>query len=77
MNHQKTIWVKPSCFAPEFTMTIDVPDDRDAEEYIDEFLEGVVKEEFAFNLEWDFVASTVGGAPLSAIKQYIENPKNV
>lgn len=33
---KQTIWVKPSCFSPEFTMIIEIPEDRDSEEYIDE-----------------------------------------
>lgn len=33
---KRTIWVKPSTFAPEFEMIIPVPTDRDDEEYIDE-----------------------------------------
>ena len=31
---KRTIWVKPSTFAPEFEMIIPVPTDRDDEEYI-------------------------------------------
>ena len=47
---KRTIWVKPSCFAPEFEMVIPVPTDRDDEEYIDELLD-----EVRYNIEWDFV----------------------
>lgn len=36
---KRTIWVKPSCFTPEIEMIIPIPEDRDAEEYIDEFLD--------------------------------------
>ena len=32
---KRTIWVKPSCFTPEIEMIIPIPEDRDAEEYID------------------------------------------
>lgn len=31
---KRTIAVKPTCFAPEFEMMIQVPNERDAEEYI-------------------------------------------
>ena len=36
---KRTIWMKPSCFTPEIEMIIPIPEDRDAEEYIDEFLD--------------------------------------
>ena len=39
---KRTIWVKPSTFAPEFEMIIPVPTDRDDEEYIDELLDGIL-----------------------------------
>jgi len=51
----RTIWVEPSCFVPEFKMTIAIPNDRDAEEYIDEFLEGILNEDLVLNCEWNFV----------------------
>ena len=51
---KRTIWVKPSTFAPEFEMIIPVPTDRD-EEYIDELLDGILNDEFRYNIEWDFV----------------------
>ena len=41
---KQTIWVKPSCFSPEFTMIIEIPEDRDSEEYIDELLDGILSE---------------------------------
>lgn len=44
-----------SCFAPTFIMEIIVPNDRDAEEYIDELLDSILAEEFRYNVEWDFV----------------------
>lgn len=51
---KRRITVKPSCFAPEFAMEIMVPGDFDAEEYIDELLDGILSEEFRWNCEWDF-----------------------
>ena len=36
-------------------MIIPIPDERDAEEYIDELLEAVLSDEFHYNAEWDFV----------------------
>ena len=39
---KRTIWVKPSCFTPEIEMIIPIPEDRDAEEYIDEFLDTIL-----------------------------------
>lgn len=52
---KRTILVKPSCFAPEFEMIIPIPDNRDAEEYIDELLDAILADEFRYNVEWDFV----------------------
>lgn len=51
---KRTIWVKPSCFAPEFEMIIPVPEERDAEEYIDDLLDAILSDEFRYNVEWDF-----------------------
>ena len=45
---KRTIWVKPSCFAPEFEMIIPIPTDRDDED-------GILSTEFQYNVEWDFV----------------------
>lgn len=42
---KRTIWVKPSCFTPEIEMIIPIPEDRDAEEYIDEFLDTILCED--------------------------------
>ncbi len=44
-----------SCFAPTIVMEIQIPNNRDAEEYIDELLESVLAEEFRYNAEWNFV----------------------
>lgn len=52
---KRTIAVRPSCFAPEFDMIIPVPDGRDAEEYIDELLGGVLDNDLRYNVEWDFI----------------------
>ena len=52
---KRTIWIKPSCFAPEFEMIIAVPEARDTEEYIDELLDGILREDFRYNVEWDFI----------------------
>lgn len=51
----KRIEVKPSCFAPSFIMEITIPEGRDAEEYIDELLDGILTEDFRYNCEWDFI----------------------
>ena len=52
---KRTIWVKPSCFVPEFEMIIPVPTDRDDEEYIDELLDGIFNDEFRCNADWNYV----------------------
>lgn len=41
-------------FTPRFKMIIEVPVDRDAEEYIDDLLEEFVSEDMFYNLVWDF-----------------------
>lgn len=51
----KTVVVKPSCFAPSFQMIINVPLENDVEEYIDEILDAILNDEFRYNCEWDFV----------------------
>lgn len=40
---------------PTIIMDIVVPDDKDEEEYIDEFLDSILAKEFRFNREWSFV----------------------
>lgn len=50
-----SIRMTASCFTPTVTMTIDVPTDRDAEEYIDEYLDTILSEDFRLNCEWEFV----------------------
>ena len=52
---KSTILVRPSCLAPEFEIIISVPEDRDAEEYIDELLDSILNEDLRYNVEWDFV----------------------
>lgn len=52
---KRTILVKPSCLSPEFEMIIPIPNDRDAEEYIDELLDGILIGDMKYSVEWDFV----------------------
>lgn len=40
---------KPSAY-----MTIPVPDDRDKEEYIDEFLDNMLNIDLRYNTEWKY-----------------------
>lgn len=49
------IKVSLSCFAPTIIMDIVIPENRDAEEYIDELLDTILTEEFRYNADWDFV----------------------
>lgn len=51
----RRIIVRLSCFVHPFGMEIPVPNGRDAEEYIDEFLDSVLAEDFRYNCEWDFL----------------------
>lgn len=41
-------------FYSEIEMIIPIPEDRDAEEYIDEFLDTILCEDLKYNVEWDF-----------------------
>lgn len=49
------IKVSLSCFTPTIIMDIVIPENRDAEEYIDELLDTILTEEFRYNADWDFV----------------------
>lgn len=49
------IEVTLSCFVRTFIMEIIVPINVDTEEYIDEFLDSILAEDFRYNIEWDFV----------------------
>lgn len=52
----KRITFKPSCFVPACVMEINVPNYRDAEEYIDEYLDGMLNEEIKWNCDWSFLS---------------------
>ena len=51
---KRTVWMKPSCFTPEIEMIIPIPEDRDAEEYIDEFLDTILCEDLNYKVELEF-----------------------
>lgn len=40
--------------SPAAYMMIPVPDDRDEEEYIDEFLDNMLNLDLGYNIEWNF-----------------------
>ena len=42
------------CFCPSVTMEIVIPPDRDPEEYIDEYLDGILNENLRYNTDWYF-----------------------
>ncbi len=50
----RRITVEISCFSPPFTMEIFVPEGSDAEEYIDEFLDTILADNFRYNCDWEF-----------------------
>lgn len=54
LRHTRAISVKPSCFHPEFQMLLLIPENRDDEEYIDEFLDSILNKDIRYNIEWDF-----------------------
>ena len=45
---------RPCCFTPDCVMEIDVPEYRDVEEYIDEYLDGMLNENIKWNCDWKF-----------------------
>ena len=51
---EKTIQLYPGTSAEPVTITIRVPNDRDAEEYIDEYLDGLLSDCVRYNCEWEF-----------------------
>lgn len=51
----RKISVNLGCSAPTIIMDIAIPKNRDAEEYIDELLDGILSQEFRYDAEWDFV----------------------
>lgn len=50
----RTIIFTPGNSIYPITMTIPVPRDRDAEEYIDEVLDGMLNEFLRYNSEWEW-----------------------
>lgn len=51
---EKTILFYPGNSSIPIKITFKVPDDRDPEEYIDEYLEGLLSDFLKFNCEWEF-----------------------
>lgn len=49
-----TIILTPDCFHPDIKITIFVPDDRDTEEYIDEYLDSILNDNVRYNCKWSF-----------------------
>lgn len=54
MNTTTYIKMNPSPFIPAAMMGLDVPPDRDAEEYIDEYLDSILNENCRYNADWEF-----------------------
>lgn len=54
MVTEYTIQLTPDCFHPSCIMTIAVPNNRDEEEYIDEYLDSILGDNCKYNAEWDF-----------------------
>lgn len=59
LTNEKMIAFYPGNSTNPVIMTIDVPTDRDAEDYIDEFLDGILNEFLRYNCDWDFVRMMV------------------
>ena len=50
----RTIALYPGMSATPVIMTISIPVDRDQEEYIDEYLDGLLSDFVRYNCEWEF-----------------------
>lgn len=48
-----TVILKPSRFIPSCKVAVTVPDGRDVEEYIDEYLDAILSDDIRFNAEWE------------------------
>ena len=48
------IMLYPDCFHPPCIMILSVPNNMDAEEYIDNYLDSILNENLKFNAEWKF-----------------------
>jgi len=53
-SQEYTIVFTPDCFHPDIKITIAVPADHDAEEYIDQYLESILNNNILYNCEWSF-----------------------
>lgn len=51
---ERAIQLYPGMSTEPVTITIRVPNDRDAEEYIDEYLDGLLSDFVRYNCEWEF-----------------------
>lgn len=51
---EKTIQLYPGMSTVPVTITIRVPNDRDVEEYIDEYLDGLLSDFVRYNCVWEF-----------------------
>lgn len=54
MTHEVVIKIDFALLSKSVIMNILVPDSRDEEEYIDEFLDSILTEEHRYSVEWDF-----------------------
>lgn len=53
--NKRMIRAKILCSIPEVEMMILVPEERDDEEYIDEFFCEILNDHLKYNVEWDFI----------------------
>ena len=51
---ERTIKLYPGMSVEPVMLVIMVPDDKDAEEYIDEYLDGLLSDFVRYNCEWEF-----------------------
>ena len=53
-ENERTIKLYPGMSANPIRITLAVPQDRDPEEYIDEYLDGLLSAFIRYNCEWEF-----------------------
>ncbi len=55
VESERTIKLFPGMAAKPIRITLEIPLDRDQEEYIDEYLDGLLSSFVRYNCEWEFM----------------------
>ena len=54
-THERSIHFFPGNSDAPITITFNIPDDWDDEEYINEYLDGILNDFFQYNCDWEFI----------------------